>query len=664
MTPTTTAFLSEFFAAPNTTWPDCDPAHPAAGYLRAFVRALDVRGDCPLILPRNELAWAAPVTYVICWDVSHSTRVRPLLEAAAAHSWVPFDGRAARLDPGDRVEAGITDLVGPNCTFRLTPTSATHAGLWRSLTRLVSTMDGHPPRKFALPRPAGRMLREFEAALASGQADTSAALLREIELVGGVSLENLAFLSVRRFSRLGKDAELLALPTLDAIVTAEPPKLIRDAILAAWSRRVLSRELFDDHDDVLRSVELLRSHRPPLAGLVRDDVDQTWSDDALPVVGLVAIARASTELAAAVLDRAHSLPTILERELLSIGNGLVAEREPHAFAQVPPETPLGDQLSEEQARQPNSWLEWIQDALSRPDSVQPPNLDQVEVWGPIGLLDEALADALDLAPDSAADAVLAMAGVFIDADQYLHPAWRSAGALIRRYLVAERLTPSDLAVICVLLGIALRGSPPVSEYRELLGDIQSYAAMWVSPGQPFPALDLADVVASAACPDPGSALALGSTLLAPLHAQRRRLSAAMSELASLITSDLELDWDWTGPGVDGEEPPGTTPPVANLEAVGFLLYSLDEGVLRRVTTAINSLYPQARVATSSDKVGSPRLRDLAAGAHIVVLATQCAAHSATGFIVDHMRPDGTLIYPDGAGSASMLRAIEQALELR
>lgn len=341
------------------------------------------------------------------------------------------------------------------------------------------------------------------------------------------------------------------------------------------------------------------------------------------------------------------------------------EEEPLA-TDAAPESEASEEArrSEEQPWQPGSWLEWLQDALSRPEAVRPPSPDHAESWGPIGLLDDALAATIDLAPDSAGDAVLAMAGVFIDADQYLHPAWRCAGALIRRYLLAERLTPSDLAVICVLLGIALRGAPPAADYRGLLEDIQSYAPMWVSPGQPLPALDLADVIASAARPDPSTAVALGSTLLGPLHAQRRRMSATMCELAALITSDLNLVWDWATPSVVAGETSEPSPPAVRRGPLGFLLYSLDEAVLRRVATALGTLYPEARVSTSSDKVGSPRLRDLAARAEVVVLATQCAAHSATGFIVDHKRPDAMLVYPDGAGSASMLRAIELALELR
>lgn len=660
MTSSSTAFLAEFFAAPNASWPDCDPTHPAAGYLRPFIRALDIRGDCPLILPRREPTWVAPITYVICWDVSHSSRVRPLLEAAAAHAWVPFDGRVARLNQSDAVEASISSRVGAHCTYRLNPSATTHGALWKSLSRLVATLEARPPRTFVLPRPAGRMLREFEAALASGQAETSAALLREIDLVGGVSLENLAFLSVRRFSRLGKDAGLLAMPTLDAIATAEPPKLIRDAILTAWARQVLSQENLIETDDISRNIELLRTHRPPIAVLVRDDSDQSWSADALPVVALIAIARNSASLAANVLDQGEMLPEILRARLLGIATAAHAPIEPprsdEALPRVEPES-----APEEPAGQPASWLEWVRHALDN-ESIHPPDPDLAEAWEPIGLADQTVADTIDGAPDTAGDAILAMAGTFIDADQYMHPAWRSAGALIRRYLIAEQLSPSDLAVICALLSIALRGSPPASDYRGLLQDLQDYAPTWVSPSQPLPSLDLADAVASAARPDLSAAVALVTTLVGPLHAQRRRLSPTMAGLANLVTDDLALGWDWTPP--PAEQGGIAEPPEHRRRGpFGFLLYSLDEAVLRRVTATLAVIYPEARVSVSSEKVGSPRLRELARGADYVVLATQCAAHSATGFIVRHMRPDAKIVYPDGAGSASMLRSIELALEL-
>jgi hypothetical protein len=66
------------------------------------------------------------------------------------------------------------------------------------------------------------------------------------------------------------------------------------------------------------------------------------------------------------------------------------------------------------------------------------------------------------------------------------------------------------------------------------------------------------------------------------------------------------------------------------------------------------------VHISSDKVGSPALRQHARNADLIVLATRRAAHAATGFITDSAGK-ALVRYADGSGSASMLRAVESGL---
>jgi hypothetical protein len=67
------------------------------------------------------------------------------------------------------------------------------------------------------------------------------------------------------------------------------------------------------------------------------------------------------------------------------------------------------------------------------------------------------------------------------------------------------------------------------------------------------------------------------------------------------------------------------------------------------------------VNQSSDKVGNPALRQHSRNADIIAIATRRAAHAATGFIVDNA-DRGRICYPDGSGSASMLRAVEAELD--
>jgi hypothetical protein len=127
-------------------------------------------------------------------------------------------------------------------------------------------------------------------------------------------------------------------------------------------------------------------------------------------------------------------------------------------------------------------------------------------------------------------------------------------------------------------------------------------------------------------------------------------------MASLATSDVGLGWDWS---VDEPElPPAST--IINSRPT-ILLYSLDTGVVARVSAALAQLVPGSTVHSSSAKVGSAALKHQARNSDLIVVATRCAAHAATGFITDNAGA-ARICYPDGSGSGSMMRAVEEGLE--
>ena len=696
MTYTNEEFLSAFFGSPNSAWPDRDPKHPAAGYLRPFLSALDGRDERPLVLPRRESDADRSSAYVVCWDEAHATRVRSLLEAVAAHSWAPFNGRVAQLDAADPIDEAVLRLVGSRTTYRMEPTAATHPRLWAALSRMVTTLESRPQRVVSIPRPVGRMLREFEGALSSGQADTSLDLLKEIEANGGISLENLAFLTVRRLSKLGQDADLLDHPSIELLVRAEPPHLIRDAILAAWGRRRLDPESLASPQGLEAARRSLVSAGLPLGLLIDERDPHEWSWDARVVIGLVALETPSEDQARMALEPGEPLPDALHQALRRLmapeASGaqpprpspepgseklrpadleapVVAVspgRPPQTLDTVKPDSqgdsePRGAVATAEEpsgTNAPGSWVQWAASVVrGRPAKIDG---ELVESWTPASAMDDQLAAIVDDVPDAYASDVLNMVGPFIDADKFLQPAGQTASALIRRYLLADRLSPGDLGSITALLEIALREAPDAATYRTLLEDIQGFASRWVSPAQPSPTLDMVDVVAAGPKPDTGAAQRFAMVLLEPLHAQQRRLSRAMLSLAGLIAADFSFDWSWTSPPDDAAA--AQVPPAGrDVAPRRLLLYSLDKAVLARVSQSIRDVVPDADVQTSSDKVGNPRLRDLVRNADVVVIATRCATHAATGFINDHVPPSATVVYPDGAGSASMLRAVETLL---
>lgn len=648
-------FISRFFSTPNTTWPGRDPDANAASALQPFLDALTNRGECPLVLPRREASWPAACYYVICWDTAHAGRIRSLIDAATAYHWTPFDGRVASLNPADPVDAAVLDLVGPGTTFILRPALPTAGRAYTALYRLVRALNDVPLRRPNLPRPIGRMLREFDLALASGAAETSARLLQEIETLGGISHENVAFLQVRRLARLGKDAELLAHGSLPTLVNAEPPRLVREGILGAWTRVHLPRPIREP--DVGQAIKAVRTARPDVAMLVDERLVNSIDPDVTTFSGLVALARNDVELRVA-LARNDSIDAAV-RSLLIVRDESPTVTVPEGEGVEGQEgvaRPVEDAGAETPAEQvgAESWTDW---AFAVQGGFAPlVDLDDVGSWPPVWSVDLELVEAIDALSELATDDLLSGVAGFLEADDLDRPAPRTAQAFLRRYLIAERFAPHDLGAICSLLDVFLRGAPNAANYREVLGDIGEYASQWVAIATASRALDLADIVALGPTVDAAARADFVATVLGPLNQQKRRLSDALRGLAGLVTEDVGLDFDWSVP-----VPTQDTQPETGRDFLPrILLYSLDEGTLSRVQKAIQRYWPGALVRTSSDKDGSPMLKQHARNSDLIVMATRRAAHAATGCI---SASAGTALirYPDGAGSASMLRSVASGL---
>ena len=646
-------FLERFFAPPNLIWPNTDPASSVAATIQPFLVSLSDRGECPVIVPRSRDRAKPTVIYVVCWDVAHAGRVRPLLEAAVAHHWCKFDGRVARLDPEDSVDRAVLDLVGPGTTFVLRPSANTETGTFTALRRLAAAVGDAPLRIPEVPRPIGRMLREFDLALASGAVESSESLLREIKAFGGVSHENVAFLEIRRLFQLGRDDELLAHGSLPTLVYVDPPRLVREGVLAAWARVNLSLPLAVG--DVDAALTAIANARPDVAMLVDGVVATTNNADVSTFCALVAIARRDPPLESVLAANSTVDPNVRLR-LLTDSQGSTADSVPVTQTVVSKQSLEPEPEPEPEVPAPavtpvDSWLSWV--GRLAVDQGVPLDAGQALAWAPAWQVDAELADAVDALPEVATDDLLSGVAALLEADELDRPAAHTAAALVRRYLVAERFSPVDLGAVCALLEIFLRSGPPPGAYRQLLGDVQDFADRWVAIGNATRAIDLADVVVCGPWGDAVARANFVTALLSPLNQQRHRLSESLRKLASLVTDDIKLDYDWSAAASEAVEKSDDRAVVSGR----VLLYSLDLGALARVKTTLESQWPNVQVELSSAKDGNPALRHHARNADLIILATRRATHAATGFITANA--NGALIrYPDGSGSASLLRSVE------
>jgi hypothetical protein len=400
--------------------------------------------------------------------------------------------------------------------------------------------------------------------------------------------------------------------------------------------------------DVKHAIADLQAAKPDVALLVDGRLADASDPDVATMCALVAVAREDADLMLAL--SLNALVDAAVRSMLVVEDGLIPATEPLPGKTSKPQIALNDagQIG------PDSWTDWVR-AVSV-GSVRPVEADDFSSWAPAWSVDTELAAAIDGLSELATDDLLSGVAGFLEFDDLDRPAAKTAEALLRRYLLAERFAPHDLGAIRSLLAVFLRGAPQSARYTEVLGDLRAYASQWVAPATAWRALDIADCVALGPVANAAERADFIATVLGPLNQQKRRLSGALRGLAGLVTADVGLDFDWTLVESSDDEPS----PLERGLAARVLLYSLEEGTLARVRRAIEMNWPRVVVQVSTDHVGNPTLRQHARSADLVVVATRRAAHAATGFIADNAER-ALVRYPDGAGSASMLRAVESGL---
>lgn len=647
------AFLREFFAAPgNDAWPDLAPDFGWANRVEPFVELARRAEDGPLVLPRMVSSTDTYAMYVITPDKADTIRTAELITAFAGptYSRLPRVMQPSVLDADDAVDAAVLRFVGPGTTFKVqTSGQRSHRHkLTDALLLMQRTLARRPPRRWNTVKPVGRLLAEFDAAVAAGSDSTSARLLDQLDAVGGLDAANIAYLRIKRLSRLGKNAEVLALPRLADVVRQGPPAPVRDAILSALYFQFLDEPLKARDSAAARSALRVAGRHVP--DLMTGDLTRL-SAESMTVLAVAGLIRDDAGTLARIVDSMRStgrfdqVDDIVRTE---VAEYLRAERRPSGEAPVPVEDTAEPEPSGPPALR--TWLDFIE-AVAAGDRSARRSVDDNswENWEPPSDHDVEIAALLDDLPTESAQRVWAAVGPFIEAVGYAHPAGSSARAFIRNALTFDRFSPGDLLALQALIEITLRRAPSAREYSELLEDIGAESRRWVAIEQAAVVLDIVDSLVLAACPDPSARQNLAIRLLAPLAQHSSRLDHAQLAVARLLTDELDLGLTWPEPEDVGHEVPTWQDATLSL-----LLYSLDERVLARTAEQLSRIVPRARVVTASDHVGSPQLRQRTQHADVIVMVTRCATHAATGFIGQHADSD-KIVFVEGSGAASVLR---------
>ncbi|KUO22100.1 protein DpdD [Streptomyces dysideae] len=657
-------FLERFFGPGNGIWPGLSPDFRYKDRTLPFVEALRRGDDAPVVLPRAYTNRDRFVMYVIARDVSDRAKTAELIRAFAGPTYIAYDEQVGIqpvwLDPDDPVELAILNFFGQRPTFRLeTGRTLDHKlNLANALQLMQRTEARRPPRLWRVAKPVGRLLAEFEASLSAGAEAASGVVLDHLAATGGVTAFNLANLRIKRLDRLGRSEELLDSPDLADVIRQNPPVPVKEAILNAVYA-ALEEPLADS--DLPTARQRLEERGRFVPDLL--DIDATsLSAQAITVLLLAASVLedvpALRQLIAAVQadDRSGELPQLVwddavQRLQQADGGSLLPEEsEPSADTNA-------SESAEPQASV-DSWPSLLAAVAEGSSGGELALKNRTWASWPSPAADDAvLAAYLDSLENQAADEVWTAVGAFIDAVGYETPAGLTAHAFIRNAVTFDRFGPGDLAVLQALTEIALRAAPSTQTYADILEEIGAERSRWISPERAPIALDFVDLLFLAACPDSDARSNLAYNLLEPLWRHQGRLNEADLSFAKRLSEELGVNFTWqTRVGSEQEAT------LADLPSMSVLLYSLDKAVLARCTEEIEQLAPAVKVLTASDHVGSLQLRQKARSANVIVVATRCAKHAATGFI-DQNKTTKYVGYANGSGSASLLRAAVDTLRM-
>ncbi|MCH9729244.1 MAG: hypothetical protein K0U84_06125 [Actinomycetia bacterium] len=680
-------FLDRFFGLPHNRYWDRNFQSQTGERLRPFLESMSTDSEAPYILPRLGPGQEDRLIYVVPRSGDQAMAVREWVDAFVVPSYAPYSART--LDLNDPIEAALVEFVGHRGILLLDVRTETGASLWAALQRLIEAVGRKPIGVGIAPLPLSRLLAEFDLALAAGQSAASAALLDRLS-GNGLSGSNYTNLLIKRLARLGSYGELLRLPGLKSVAHSNPPGPVKDAILAAIYYQLVESPL--DAGDIEAAKEALLDRGdlvPPLvtkpyagfgpkslkvlaiAAVVRQG--DGLGDQLVRVPGVVEmLAELRVDVAGTVVREveeqpagSHDASVRVEEPIAEIpaADGNAAEPATPLEAELAPQPTLSSEAlgssepgvtTKEQAAQPVSWAQLFSAIGAGVDVCDLLANEQWRGWPAPSTDDEEIAAVIADLDDSSASRVWSLAGPFIDADDFGIPAPKAAQALIDIALLQGKFRPADLAGLVALTDIVLRSAPADGDYARLVDDLSADIDRWVSIERSSVELDLVDMLARYAAPDPEARLRLTTRLLEPLSRQRARIGSDELRMARSLDQELELGLVW-------DPPVGVQSTPQRIEG-NLLLYSLDEAILSRVRSALAEVAPGLNVRSSHDRVGNSQLRDWSRRADYIVLAIRCAKHAATGFIRQHANKRAIIVEANGGGSASLLRAAMDAIK--
>lgn len=214
---------------------------------------------------------------------------------------------------------------------------------------------------------------------------------------------------------------------------------------------------------------------------------------------------------------------------------------------------------------------------------------------------------------------------------------------------AASVYDSSLILIDALLTVGINAT----QYRDLAADAYEIAGEGFGVRMVYWTLELIEAFMRSPSPDPAAREQLVHSMLARLTPILGRVSC----LQRAAVLSLSNEFGWTLDTLAVKLDPRDEGLRSRLRGKTIAIYSLVENATRQAKTALQAISSDIDVRCSADHGGTSQLRALAFNSDLFIVAWAAAKHAATDFIRTH-RKDRPLVFADGKGVASLLRAVE------
>jgi hypothetical protein len=657
----------------------------------------------PEMLPTGELR------IVVAATPSDWRRLSPVLRAFAGPTLTSFNGLPVAPEPTDKIATLLSAYAPLTTSVILVPSEKPEAlQALRSLSRAKETLVRAPRLNRAAPEPTSWLLARFQDHLNMGRRDAASSLLDNLRDELRLDALNLKALQIQLFATFDDWAAIASMQGFQNMTFARRTPAVTALLLEA---------LYQVHLDPIFDKELPAAVETTYANIVRPlalpmltvPVPASLRNGGWRVLGLESLLsperediRSAIEIKSPALGwvsgRLSPAPTQknVEAEPLARAQELVVATEGSESvdalaaaltaisklsedqrAQLSLAEPFSSAIrvveqESAQANLPTSWLLWL-NRLSDPAfsnaldlarfgadewSITTDSPDPIEVRALHDALGEAQGN--ELAAERTAQALPFLVAAIRRHPNFPVPIIAPIYSSLLTILVlgaARGTTTYDSSQVLIegLLAIGL----DQQDYRALADDVNELAGEGFGVDMIFWTLEVIEMFMRYAAPDVEARQNLMHRLVARILAIRMRLST----LQLTVLRRLVAEFGWIVDGLDATARQADQDDFeSRLQNKRITIYSLLEAASRQAKVALETAVEGLSVECSADSGGSARLRALAQNSDIFIIVWAAAKHAATDFIREH-RGSKTLLYAQGKGFSSLLRALEDHFKL-